>query len=365
MLTKLAVFAFAGGLAASLLLTPCVRSLAWKLDVLDRPAENHKRHRQPVALLGGFAVFLAWAIGITAGILAAVNGWLPGVTPELQEAIVSGLRSAAKPLGAIASGAALALGFGFYDDFKPMSAKWKFLWQFIVAMIAVVWGDVRFNCFLNCDLAEAAVTVFWLMLMMNSINFFDNMDGLAAGTLAIAFALFGVIAVLNGQIFISALSALSCGAVCGFWFYNANPATIFMGDSGSHFLGYLVAVIAAKTTFFHSGYSLSRLPQLMPLFILALPLFDTAMVVAIRTWNHRPFWIGDLNHISHRFVRMGLSRLQAVILVHLLALAIGIGILPVYWGNFATAAILVVQSILSVGIITFLQLTLSDKVDHK
>ncbi len=365
MLSKIAILAFAGGLAAALLLTPCVRALAWKLDILDRPADNHKRHRQPVALLGGFAVFLAWALGIAFGVFAAMRGWIPGISLELQTSIVSGLSRTVKPLAAIASGALLALGFGFYDDFKPMSAKWKFLWQFAAALIAVVGGGVRFNCFIPCDFVEAAITVFWLMLMMNSINFFDNMDGLAAGTLAIAFALFCVIALLNGQFFISALSALSCGAVCGFWFYNTSPATIFMGDSGSHFLGYLVAVIAAKTTFFHSGYSLSRLPQLMPLFILALPLFDTAMVVAIRTWHRRPFWIGDLNHISHRFVRMGLSRLQAVMLVHLLALTVGIGILPVYWGNFATAAVLVGQSVLTIGVITFLQLTLSDRIDHK
>lgn len=209
------------------------------------------------------------------------------------------------------------------------------------------------------------MTVFWIMLMMNSINFFDNMDGLAVGTIAIAMGFFTVIAALNHQFFIATFSALTCGVCCGFWFYNYNPATIFMGDSGSHFLGYLAAVIAAGVSFFDISYSRSRFPILMPLFILALPLFDTAMVVLIRTRNRKPFWIGDHNHISHRFVRMGLSRKQAVLLVHLMALCIGLGILPVFWGDFRTAAILVAQAMLFLLVITILQFALSDRQDTR
>ena len=138
-----------------------------------------------------------------------------------------------------------------------------------------------------------------------------------------------------------------------------------MGDSGSHFLGYLAAVVSAMVTFFDKSVSLSRFPVLMPLFILALPLFDTAMVVIIRTINRKPFWIGDHNHISHRFVRMGFTRKRAVMLVHLMALTISLGILPVLRGSFFTAAILVIQAILMLGIITFLQLYLSDRPDAR
>ena len=191
------------------------------------------------------------------------------------------------------------------------------------------------------------------------------MDGLAVGTIAIAMGFFSIIAALNQQYFIAVLCALNCGICCGFWFYNANPATIFMGDSGSHFIGYLAAIVAAQVTFFDADFSLSRFPVLMPLFILALPLFDTAMVVAIRTKNRKPFWIGDHNHISHRFVRMGFTRKQAVNLVHLMALTVGMGILPVFWGDFKTAAVLVIQACLMLGLITFVQLTLSDKPDAR
>jgi UDP-GlcNAc:undecaprenyl-phosphate GlcNAc-1-phosphate transferase len=198
------------------------------------------------------------------------------------------------------------------------------------------------------------------MLMMNAINFFDNMDGLAVGTIAIAMGLFTVVSGLHHQYFIAVFSALCCGICCGFWVFNTTPASIFMGDSGSHFLGYLAAVTAAGVTFF-SKDSATRLPVLMPLFILALPLFDTAMVVLIRTWNRKPFWIGDHNHISHRFVRMGLTRPQAVLLVHLLSLSIGITALPIFWGDFRTAAILVIQALLQLTVITILQFALAQK----
>ena len=138
-----------------------------------------------------------------------------------------------------------------------------------------------------------------------------------------------------------------------------------MGDSGSHFLGYMAAVISAEVTWFGIDFSLSRFPILMPLFILALPLFDTGMVVLIRTLKKKPFWIGDHNHISHRFVRMGLSRPQAVLLVHLMALCVGLGILPVFWGDFRTAAILVAQAFLFLLVITIMQFALSDRQDTR
>ena len=136
-------------------------------------------------------------------------------------------------------------------------------------------------------------------------------------------------------------------------------------DLQASFLGYLAAVISARVTYFTHGGVQSKLSLLIPLFILALPLFDTAMVVVIRTLNKKPFWIGDHNHISHRFVRMGLSRPRAVLLVHLLALCIGMGMLPVYWGSIPTATVVVIQAVLMLLIITVLQLALSEKPDAR
>ncbi|MBO5766431.1 MAG: undecaprenyl/decaprenyl-phosphate alpha-N-acetylglucosaminyl 1-phosphate transferase, partial [Lentisphaeria bacterium] len=305
----------------------------------------------------------AWLFCIGAGIWVIHSRFADSFPLDAEQ--LKGVATVSRELLFLMGGATLAVLLGLIDDKIAMSAKVKFTGQFVIALIAVFLGGVKFNIFPEYPVCSTAFTLFWIMLLMNSINFFDNMDGLAVGTVAIAMALFAAVAALNGQFLVASFSALNCGVCCGFWFYNANPATIFMGDSGSHFIGYLAAIISSQVTFFDKSFSLSRFPVLMPMFILALPLFDTLMVVLIRTRNKKPFWIGDHNHISHRFVRMGLDRKQAVQLVHLMALAIGIGILPVFWGNFTTAAILVFQSLILLLIVTCLQLWLSKKSDAK
>ena len=261
--------------------------------------------------------------------------------------------------------AAAAVLLGLYDDKHSMKAWKKLIGQILIAAVTATWGGVSITLFIGIPLVSWCITVFWLVFIFNAVNFFDNMDGLAVGTITIAMGFFCVIAALNNQYFIAALAAMSCGVTAGFWYYNTSPAMIFMGDSGSHFLGYLAAVISAGVSWFGIDYSLSRFPILMPLFILALPLFDTGMVVLIRTCRGKPFWIGDHNHISHRFVRMGLSRRQAVLLVHLMALCVGLGILPVFWGDFRTAAILVAQAFLFLLVVSILQFALSDRQDTR
>lgn len=350
---------FCGGASLALLLTPVFGAIARKTGFLDVPASNHKKHAKATPLLGGLAMFTSWIIAIAAGIFAVRNGLVPHWA--VFEGVMPGMSNALPDLAVIAGCAALAVLLGLWDDKFAMSAAAKFGGQFVIALIVTLYGGVRLNIFVENQYVVAAVTVFWIMLLMNSINFFDNMDGLAAGVIAIALGIFAVIAGLNGQFFIAAISSLSCGVCCGFWFYNMAPARIFMGDSGSHFLGFLAAVTAAEVSFFDISYSLSRFPVLIPVLVLALPLFDTAMVVMIRTFNKKPFWIGDHNHISHRFVRMGLSRPQAVLLVHLLALSIGITALPIFWGDFRTAAILVFQGLLQLTVITILQFALARK----
>lgn len=355
---------FAAGVASTLLLTPIFRSLARRTGLMDVPAANHKGHRKATPLLGGLALFCGWVLCLACGALAVKFRLVPSFALTVQGHL-AGIRSSGGQLLFIVLGGALAVLLGLWDDWRPMAAKWKFLGQFCVAAIAVFCGGVRINLFPSCQFSTAAVSIFWLMLLMNSINFFDNMDGLAVGTIAIAMGFFTCFAALNQQFFVAAFSALVCGCACGFWVYNSSPASIFMGDSGSHFLGYLAAVTAARVTYFNAAGGQSKLTLLIPIFILALPLFDTAMVVLIRTLAGRPFWIGDHNHISHRFVRMGLNRRQAVLLVHLLALCIGLGMLPVYWGSPQTATIVVAQSLLMLVIITVLQLALSDRPDAR
>ena len=355
---------FAGAFVAGIAVTPLFRALAHKTGFLDRPAANHKGHAKATALLGGAAMFTVWLLAMVIGIVLVCGDFVPACFADMLHAHKDGLQQVVSGrLLYIVLGAALAVLLGLIDDKWALKAKWKFLGQFIIALIAVLGGNLRINLFIGSDIFSVGITVFWFMLMMNSINFFDNMDGLAAGTIAIAMGFFSIIAAMNGEYFFAVFCALNFGVCCGFWMYNANPASIFMGDSGSHFLGFLAAVTAAGVTYFDLSFSQTRFPVLIPLLILGLPLFDTFMVVLIRTVNKKPFWIGDHNHISHRFVRMGLSRKTAVSLVHLMALIIALGALIVYWGDFRTAAIILLQVFLLLGVITILQFKLEEKKD--
>ncbi len=358
------IILFSSGMLSTLILTPIFRRIAAATGFMDVPAANHKGHRKATPLLGGAAIFCGWFACLAGGYLAVKFELSPSINTCIGE-YINGIYSTGRQLVAIVGAGALAVLLGLWDDKWAMSAKWKFLGQFVVALVAVFMGGVRVNVFIEHPAITTAISVFWLMLLMNSINFFDNMDGLAVGTIALAMGFFACFAILNQQFFVAAFAAMTCGCACGFWVYNAAPASIFMGDSGSHFLGYLAAVISARVTYFNTGSGQSQLAVLIPLFILALPLFDTAMVVIIRTVNKKPFWIGDHNHISHRFVRMGMSRPRAVLLVHLLALCVGLGMLPVFWGDRKTAAVIVIQSVMLLGIVTILQLALSERPDAR
>ncbi len=344
------------GLAVSLAATPVFRRAAGRIGLVDRPRqEAHKGHPRPVPLLGGAAMFTSLAVCV-----AGAWAWERFGHPRLP-CVPAWPAVAGAPVwrsGCLALGAFLATVLGLLDDLRAMKAWAKFSGQFVIALIAVLGGGAQLSLFCPWAWAGSAASVLWFMLLMNSINFFDNMDGLAAGAVAIAMAIFAAAAAISRQHSAALLAALVCGVCCGFWFYNRAPASIFMGDSGSHLLGYLTAAVSCLVTYFRLDQSLSRFPVLLPLLILAIPLFDTAAVVIIRCRNRRPFWIGDHNHISHRFVKMGLSRKRAVQLIHLMVLATGLGALPILRGSFGTAAILVCQAVLLLLIVSILQFSL-------
>ncbi|OGV34717.1 MAG: hypothetical protein A2020_00265 [Lentisphaerae bacterium GWF2_45_14] len=331
-------------LALGLALTPLFQKLAEKLKFYDKPLEQaHKSHQKVTPLLGGLAIFIAWLVTISLGICAARlidhTHFSNIVTSNLP-----GMSAVSWKLFFICLGALVAVLVGLYDDCFSMSAKAKLLGQIAAAAIAVTWGGVRITVFFNDPVITWMISVFWYLLLFNAINFFDNMDGLAAGTAAIALSFFTIAAALSQQYFVAAIGAAAAGAVVGFWFYNHSPASIFMGDSGSHFLGYILATVSAGATFYNPEMALTRFPVLIPLFVLAIPLFDTAAVVVIRLYNHKPIYVGDNNHISHRFLHMGMTRRESVFLVHLLEIMIGLSVLPLMWGDEKTTAVSIIQA---------------------
>ena len=348
-----AIFIMALGL--SLIFTPLCQMLAWKTGFLDVPKhEQHKLHGKSTPLLGGLAMFGSWFITFSAALIAAGH-FLPDTSAGNLIREVSGILLVRKELAVVVACAAASMLLGTVDDRFPLSARTKLIGQIIIAVITVMFGGVHITLFVDIPWFSRLVSIFWIIFLFNAINFFDNMDGLACGTAAIAFLFFTTAAIINGQYFVACLGACSAGAAIGFWFYNHSPASIFMGDGGSHFLAYILAVISARVTYFNPEISASRLSILIPLFVLAVPIFDTFAVVVIRLLNHKPIYVGDHNHISHRFHHMGMSRKRAVLLVHLLCLIAGLGALPLLWGDERVCIILLVQGLTIFLLLTILQ----------
>ena len=343
--------AFAASFLISLPSVPLCRVLARRTGIMDVPkSEGHKLHGKATPLLGGVAILVAWLLPVLAGAVALLA--VPGRFPE---EIVGGFRNISSELAMICVCAVAAVVLGVIDDKHAMRASFKFAGQFVIAFAMVFFGGLHITAFLNSPFLTVPVSVFWIVFIMNAMNFFDNMDGLSVGTAAIAFLFFTAAAWCGGQFFVAALSACSAGACCGFWLFNKAPASIFMGDAGSHLVGFLLAVVSARVTYYNPEIAATRHAILIPLFILAVPIFDAFAVVLIRLHNHKPFYIGDHNHISHRFVRMGLTRPQAVRIIHLLSIVAGLGALPLLWGDARTCFVLLTQGVVILLILTLLQ----------
>ena len=339
-------------LAVGAAFTWLFRGLAPKLGFLDRPlAEAHKRHGRTIPVLGGPAMFLAWLLTIAGGIGLALVG--DHILPASVSRQLPGIISVSKQLCWLVGGAAALVILGVIDDRRPMHAFPKFFFQGLICAAVAAFG-FRITLFYENPLATWAITTFWFLFIVNAINFLDNMDGLAGGIVAIAAFFFALIAGIRGQYFVTLLGAVTCGVACGFLLFNRPPASIFMGDAGSQFLGFCLGVLGASTTYFVGGETPTIAPVLIPLLILAVPVFDLFAVVVIRTRLGKPFYVGDNRHISHRFEQMGIGRPKAVLLVLLLVLASGAGAVTLLWLPPVGAALVFLQLAAILAIVSLL-----------
>ncbi len=335
-------------------LTWAARAVAPRLNLLDRPkSEGHKTHKQATAVAGGMAMWAAWFVTLCLGLLSCglLATRLPGGVREGLAGIAS-VRRLMLTIVVVATGLMVA---GLLDDRKPMPARLKFLLQFIAAGATAC--SVRVLAAVYPLPLSWVLTVLWIVTVINAVNFFDNMDGLAGGTGLIALLFIIIAAGCRGQHFVTTLACATAGAAAAFLCFNRPPATIFMGDSGSHFLGYMLALLCILTTFYHHADSPTPFPVLIPLMILAVPLIDAVTVVLIRLRLHKPIYVGDNRHISHRFVQLGLSRPRAVLLVWLLNIAAGCGALSLLWLPPFGALLVTFQFLAVMAVILIVQLS--------
>lgn len=298
---------FFAALLFSVLATPVVKRLAHKYDVLDAPSAR-KIHANPVPLLGGLAIYL--------GVLLSL--------------IVLGSLEYVQQTASILTGATLMAILGIWDDKWGMRPIVKLGAQIIAASLLFLTG-VQIG-FLRVDILNYFATVLWVVAITNAINLMDNMDGLAGGVSAISSLFFFLVASLTGQYLVAPLASVLVGACVGFLFYNLRPQSVFMGDAGSLFLGFLLAAVGIKLRFPEVGetlYSRDIVTWMVPLLILGVPLFDTTLVTLSRIRRGVPISRGGKDHFSHRLHALGMTKREAVLVLYLIQGALGVAALIV------------------------------------
>src|SRR5688500_18237183 len=283
----------AAGLLA-FLATPLTRLLARRLGMIDQPGLR-KVHRSPVPLLGGVAMYVGLAVAFLA---FGSRDWLAEGA-------------------AILGGATLLFVTGLWDDRFGLPVWMKFAAQ-IAAGVCVLAVGIQVH--LLGGWLDWLITLIWILVITNAVNFMDNMDGLAAGISAVAAVFFFVLAALEGQGLVASLAAAQFGAAVGFLFYNVAPAISFMGDAGAFTLGFVLAVVGIKLRFIH--YPLGS-TWMAPLLVLGMLLFDMGLVVVSRLRRGRSPFQGGSDHTSHRLVQLGLGAPRAVLTLYLGAVALG------------------------------------------
>lgn len=308
-----AFIAFVCSCVVTTLLTPLVRVFAIRHELLDHALAARKIHGRPVPRLGGVAIVAGFFAALLAlGLDGRTLG--PKFDADLGKAV-------GFLLGALAIGA-----LGTYDDLRGTGAGQKFVIQFAVAAamyglgfriqaIATPFGPVVDLAFLSLP-----VTLLWIVGITNAFNLIDGLDGLAGGVALIAIATNFAIALPRGETAMIVLSAALAGAVLGFLFYNFNPASIFMGDTGSMFLGFVLGVLALES----NQKSSAAVAILIPITALGLPILDTLLAFGRRVAGGRPVFRADRHHIHHRLLVMGLTHRQAVLLLYVVSALLGV-----------------------------------------
>jgi UDP-GlcNAc:undecaprenyl-phosphate GlcNAc-1-phosphate transferase len=309
--------AFVGALVTSFFALPLWRAWCIRIGLVDDPG-HRKIHNSPIPLAGGLAVLTGLLVPLViATFLLKFNLFGEATTAPL----LHGLSKRAWQLAAIAFGGIGMTILGLLDDKQELDPLQKFAGQLLIALIVACSG-VRITLFIPNLAVSHCVTILWLLTVINAFNFMDNMNGLCSGLGYIGAGFFALIAAFHGQYLVTIIALLTCGALLGFLPYNFPKARAFLGDSGSHLVGYLLAILAILPHFINRDQP-NRLAIISPLLVLAVPLGDLAWVVLIRWRKGQPFYVGDTNHLSHRLVRAGLSTTTAVMMIWLIALAIG------------------------------------------
>lgn len=308
MLTFLLTFLIS--LLLTILLTPMVRSFAPEIGAMDQPSER-KVHKSSIPRSGGIAIYFGFLVAVLFGILSGG---------------VSGTNLNSHHLLGILLGGSVVLLTGLLDDIYRLPSLLKLLFQVIGASVAIYFGveitfiSNPFEGMVPLGFIAVPLTLLWVVGMTNAINLIDGLDGLATGVTAISAGTLFIVALRTHQIGAALLMLALCGAALGFLRYNFNPASIFLGDSGSYFLGFVLATAAIigvfKTTLV--------VALIIPLLILGVPIFDTAFAIMRRLKNRQSPFAADNRHIHHLLLRAGLNQREAVLSIYIVCFLLSV-----------------------------------------
>lgn len=278
----------------SLILVPIVRVLAKKIGAVDIP-NNRKVHTKVTPRMGGLAIFLAFLTGYI---------FFAKTSTEMISILI---------------GSFVIILLGIFDDISPIKARYKFLIQLIAASVVVLYGDIHltdisaFGISINFNVWGYPLSILFITGIINAINLIDGLDGLAAGISSIYFATIAIIALILNRIggLDTTLCLLMLGSTLGFLIYNFNPASIFMGDTGSMFLGFMIGVISLL------GFKAATVTSLfVPIMILFLPLLDTVLAIFRRVIKGENIGVPDKDHIHHQLLKLNKSTKKTVFIMY-------------------------------------------------
>ena len=349
-----------------------VRRVALRVGLIDRPG-HRKVHITPTPLGGGIGIWLglvlplaavlclAWTtpLAVSDGTATARAGgvWPPSVFTEHAD----GIRQQTPRLAVLLAAATLLVWLGLMDDRRGLDWRPRMAVQALVAAL-VVWAGFRLTFYIEVPWLSAALSVMWIVTLINTFNMLDNMDGLSAGVAAIVAAILATVLLAGSrganaepQLFVAGLLLLFTGSLIGFLWHNRPPARLFMGDSGSYLIGFWVAVTTMMATY--TGESVPTHAVLAPLCVLAVPLYDTASVILIRLREGRSPFVGDKSHFSHRLVDLGMTKGQAVLTIYLATATCGLGAFLLHEVNTLGAAIVVLIVLCVLALVAVLETT--------
>jgi UDP-GlcNAc:undecaprenyl-phosphate/decaprenyl-phosphate GlcNAc-1-phosphate transferase len=363
MLVLMAMALLVGSFAVSASLTALAKRIAPRVGLVAHPKAD-RYHRSIIPLGGGIAVFLTLAIFLV-GAAATVRFLVaPGHLGWLAER--AGLDPAdflrrSNELLVILLCAGILFAVGLRDDRRALGPFVKLIVQFAVAGVAAFFAEVRVEFFIESRFITAALSAFWIVLIINAFNFLDNMDGASAGIAVIACSVLLTAAAFNGQVLVGGLAVVFIGTLLGFLVFNFPPASIFLGDAGSLVIGFFVALLTLRTTYYQQAHSGPWYPVLLPLIAMAVPLYDFTSVTLLRISQGKSPFVGDTQHFSHRLRRRGLTDTHTALTLYLATLCTGLGATFLYQVNLVGAILIVAQTVLIVAIIGILESTKADR----